>query len=389
MSEIVIGKPSLQSANGLCRMTTKINQDGRIFPVFIEVEDKWSRYLTPERADAFVYLVLPVALRKGYNIRTKVPVTEMMLNKINKILIPNLVKGDDRLSLIQIYAPSENELIGGTRCGTAVSLGVDSTYTIMKYNDGKNTPMSIDTLFITSNNAELWSEISSTDDLYSWKEKKLSMFARYEAFAKECNLPLVIAFSNYHKYVCVFNKIKHVMTHNYTTMAHVLSLKKLWKSYFFAATDGGLFVFDLMNNSVKDTCHHELLSMFVLTTPDFSCFSGGDVESRIEKTLKLTEYPLARKFLHPCFKSMEKNCSRASCKKCNRALLTLDYYGKLDSMSDIYDIDYYKSHKVEFLEALVQNKDKKLYAELYTMYKKRFPDKIQIIETTQIKQPED
>ena len=128
--------------------------------------------------------------------------------------------------------------------------------------------------------------------------------------------------------------------------------------------------------------------MHVLTTHDFLCFSGGATVDRIDKTIALADYPVARKVLHPCFKEGQKNCSSPSCAKCVKALLTLDYYNKLEPMSKIYDIKRYKENKQKYLVTLVKEKNGEGFALLHDMYVKKYPAEMQEAQAQYDKQTE-
>ena len=103
MSEIYISKPYIQECEkNLWRLCANINVGGIEEQVFVEVDKAYKDYLVYERADAFVFLALPIAIREGYNIRSEAPVTEMFLHNLSTILLPALIKGDSRVKNIEI-----------------------------------------------------------------------------------------------------------------------------------------------------------------------------------------------------------------------------------------------------------------------------------------------
>ena len=101
---------------------------------------------------------------------------------------------------------------------------------------------------------------------------------------------------------------------------------------------------------------------------------------RIEKTKALSENNLAHKYLHPCFTKEKYNCSKPVCLKCLRALLTLDYYGKLGSFKHVFDIEKYKNNKQEYLISLISKKDHEYLKQLYELYKYTYPKEMEIAE---------
>ena len=265
------------------------------------------------------------------------------------------------------------EKLGGVGVGTAISCGVDSLYTVKKYVETPYQSQKLTHLFITSANAELWDTIDG--DLHKWENDHAEAFERFYRVSDELDLPLVKVYTNFTWYILNrdWKKYHHLYTHHYITMALVLILRKLWKIYYFSSTVDFTY-FDLTNNSVKDTDKHELLSMHVLGLNDFTCYSGGAEATRIQKTLALTDFSVAKETLHPCHKQGKINCSEPTCGKCLRALLTLDYYDKLDTMKNVFDIDRYKKDRIHYLWRLAAGHNDEFLVDLYNMMSEKYPD---------------
>lgn len=372
--KIVISKPYITQNGNLYRLNAEIDENGERRVLYAEVEEPYAKYLCQERADALVYLVLPVALRENYDIYSEAPVTGVFLHNINEILIPHLVMGDKNLYPISLFADTEDSYLEvGEGIGTAISCGVDSLYTVKQYTDNKYPGLQLTHLFIASVNAELWD--TKDGDLYQWIKEHKIQFDRYELVSRELNLPLVKVYTNFFWYICSrdWDKYHHLWVHNYISMASVLVLKKLWKVYLFSSTSP-YTIFNLHNNSKQDTDRHELLSNHVLSVPDFFCFSGGVKADRIQKTFELADYPIAQKVLHPCHKSGVKNCSDPTCGKCLRGLLTLDYYDKLDNMEKVFDIKRYRRDRKHYLWRLAEGKNNEFLSDLYKLFCEKFPE---------------
>lgn len=236
---IILRKPFIEHTQyGTARMFADIIEPNRpVFRAFIEVEKEYERYLTPERGDWLLYLAFPVAIRTGYDIVCEVPVTEMLLHNIVEILMPHFLIGDTNSKKFNIYADTSTDIIGGNAVGTGVSCGVDSSYTIMEYTSGKYPSMQLTYLFTASLNAELWDFDEKADTLYTWEEKHAEAFKRFETVSEATGLPLIKMFTNIVWYVCKrdWAIYHHLWVHNQITMASVLSLRKLWKQYYFAS----------------------------------------------------------------------------------------------------------------------------------------------------------
>lgn len=385
MSKFIIGAPYIElkeyEEGRAYRLSNTMTYNGKTEVVFVEVEEEYGKYLCAERSDAFVLLALPIALREGCDIYTETPITEILLHNIREILIPHLLMGDPNCKSVQIHAPTVYEDIGGVGVGTGISCGVDSTYTVKEYTNKMYEGMQLTHLFIGCLNRELW-DYDATDNLFSWREKHKRQFERFNVVSEELDLPLVTLFTNFVKFVTKNDYIKkHVHVHHYITMAAILSLKKLWKIYYFAASET-FYAFKLDNHLTDDPDRYELLLMHVFSTNDFLCYSGGAKSDRIVKTKELADFDLAQKILHPCHTKQKKNCSLPSCDKCLRGLLTLDYYDKLDAMKDVFHVDLYKQNRMDYFVRLASRRDNKYLKELYEMLSEKYPDKMK--KATQI-----
>ena len=112
-NEIIIKVPYIENIDDLVRYHVAIIENGIKHELFAEVEKAYGEYLSTERFDGLVYLVLPVALREGYNIVCEGKVTEQLLHNINEILIPMLAIGDEKIHKIKVIAPADDRKIGG------------------------------------------------------------------------------------------------------------------------------------------------------------------------------------------------------------------------------------------------------------------------------------
>lgn len=356
-----------------CRLVTHIEELGKPYDLFFEVDLSYAPFLVTETADAAVYLVLMYALRNGYDIISDIPVTSEFMHNIKEVLIPSLMLGDNTLHQINIVAPLVDIDFHGQAVGTAVSCGVDSFYTIKQYLKTEYRRMKLTHLFITSSSVDLWQ--SNAKDLDEYKKHFPVLFDRYSKVAQELNLPLVVGYSNYMEYLYNVKRIRyHQSVHHYITMANILCLRKLWRIYYFSSSEP-FTIFDLIDNSKKATSRHELLSMHILSLPDFNCYSTGGSISREDKTIALADFEVATKYLHPCFRpNTPKNCSNPSCAKCLRALLALDIHDKLPLFTQVFDIDKYTRNKIKYFTRACELKNDDFIGPLYPKLQKKYPE---------------
>ena len=75
--------------------------------------------------------LLPLALKEGYNIESRIPIDEKLYHNVTTTVIPALCANDSRFFPIKIKSTLTNKLeFNGKDVGTGLSLGLDSFYTI-------------------------------------------------------------------------------------------------------------------------------------------------------------------------------------------------------------------------------------------------------------------
>lgn len=378
---IYIRSHELVFTDSSCKLVTTLEEQGELVELFYEVEKEYAPYLVSETADAILYLILQYALRTGLTIRSDVPMSTSFMYNMKEVLIPSLLLGDKSLHNIDIDVPLIDIDFHGNAVGTAVTCGIDSFYTIMKHHSLPYSNMNLTHLFIASSSIDLWK--SECSNIHEYKKHFDYLFNRYEGIAKELNLPLVVGYSNYLEYLYNPKRVKKGITvHQYVTMANVISLRKLWRVYYFSSSEP-FTIFDLIDNSTKATSRHELLSMHVLSLPGFNCYSTGGSVSREEKTIALTNYPVAQNYLHPCFWTKHQvNCTKPSCSKCVRALLTLDVHDKLESFNKVFDINKYKKNRLSFFIRACELKEDEYIEPIYRKLLKKYPKIMATAEVT-------
>ena len=381
---IRIGAPSLEELQDVTRINCVIDENGKEYTLYAEVEKEYGQYLCTERADAYLCLTLPIALRENYDIYCDVPVTERLLHNFQEILIPHLCMGDSRLHEITIHAETDNTPLGGEGVGTGISCGVDSLYTVKEYTNGKYSDMQLTHLFIAPANKELWNNLEEDTTLQKWVDSHQTQFERLDVVCEELDIPLVKLYNNYVYYLCKNGRgrkmYKHVYLHTFLTMSMVLTLKKLWNIYYFSSASP-FTTFTLQDNATLQTGRYDLLTMHALTTPDFFIYSGGVKANRVRKTVELLDFDLAKKVLHPCDTRDSQNCSDPTCAKCLRALLTYDAYGRLDEVTELFDVERYEREKDKYFKRMIVHKDNPYIKDLYAMLSAKYPERVTRLET--------
>ena len=359
-------------------LNTTININKEIINLTLQVPSEYSKYLTNEICDNVLYLLLPMAMINNFNIVSNIPISKHFLHNINEIYIPSFVLGNPKLGKISIKADTICTDYDPSGVGTAVTSGIDSTYTILKYRDVEE-PFKITHLFICNSSIDLGYQ--NEHNVINWDDSNPYYFGRAYAISKHLNLPVIKIYSNYLKFLCFHpNGIRHLNCHHYITLAHILALKKLLKLYYFSG-ERPLTNFSLVDALYTPTTKQELLCNLVLTHDKFFCHNTGiDANNRIDKIPSVIKSDL-KQFLHPCFKKTEKNCCKYTCKKCLHMLCSLDYLDMLDDAKTIYDVDSYRKNKIIYFKSLTKMKENIFLNHIYNLMYEKYPKKMKIAES--------
>ena len=148
--ELVINNIIKESHSVICNIT----ECGIEKTIFIKTEEAFSDYLVYDRADSFFIIALYKAAREGYNLISKVPVSERLLFQASNFF-KQILSETYNVKEIEITAPSTIEKISiANAVGTGITGGVDSLYTIAM--NGKDNLTSWGVFVNTPSFAKCW-----------------------------------------------------------------------------------------------------------------------------------------------------------------------------------------------------------------------------------------
>ena len=372
-----------EAKNEGTRLVCEIEIDGKKDKLFIECERKWKDFLVVDRADAFVFFLLPVAMRENHDITSLLPITEELKSNFEKEYLPALCEADKTIHFPKIVADTIENNIGGKAVGTANSLGVDSFYTVYKYGQAEDETERITHFYMGAVSLDLWGTRSK--DLFEYLQKKKHCYDRYQLVSDELGKELIMTYSNLYKFMCKKHKNIHISVHTYITMAEVMCFRKLWQTYLFSSAFAPDDV--TMSNVRKTDCaHYDKSTLKAISVKGFKVISAGADCSRFEKTKILADFEPAQKYLRPCFNFLQlrkdmKNCGRTLCPKCLRLLVAADVSGNLEKFKNVIDIEKYKRHRRSYFRIVVWGKNKSPFLkELYDHCVVQYPKLIKSIE---------
>lgn len=364
---IFIGEPTILECDEKTRLICNIDEDGISKEIYFEVDKQYGKYLCYERCDAFVVGYLKYAMLFNHDIKSETPISEELLYKINEYLIPALVKNDPKLYNIKIIAPIAPSLNNAGAVGTGLSCGVDSFHALLNNTNSKYKNFNVTHLCLFNVGG------FRTFKKYGTEQTIKTIYTKAEKIANELGLQFVRTDSNFY-----LPTIRYGLNHTYSHSFAVLCLQKLFKTYFYASSGHRIEKFSLENNSYADPSVYELLSLNCFSNGNITFYSEGMAKTRFEKTKFIIDNELVQNNLHVCVKK-DTNCN--VCFKCVRTLLTIDALGKLDRYNKVFDIDYYRKHKIFYYKRLywLHLMKSDLITETYEKMKDKLPFYIKLI----------
>lgn len=339
--KIIINIPVVEKDTAKTRVTTEIDFNGRKKALWFEVDLEYAQYLCPERGDGLLIAMLWLAMRNGCDIECKVPVTAELKYQLETYLIPALAKHSKEMYATKILAeeaplPVPNE----GAVGTGISCGIDSLHALKQNLSGwkgkRLTHLAIYNVGAFGN-----FDANKRETQFNWQiENSLRL-------CRELGLKLVVANSNLK--ADFWSDFRY--THTYCNVFAVYMLQKLWGTYFYASSGLDMSEFSVVSADILDSSHYDVYSLPCFSTRNLKFYSEGATLSRFEKTKELVDWAWAARYLHVCCYDEGKNCGR--CFKCRRTLVTIDALGALDKFTDVFDIEYYKSHRSKYMKWLV------------------------------------
>lgn len=339
MKLIYLYKPYIKKLKTKAKLIFDIDINNEKKSVWFEVDKEYEKYLCDDRVDAIFIGVLSYAMRNGHDIKSDSYITDDILFKIKEYLLPSLTKYGKSLSKVQIDIKTKPAIDNIGAVGTGCSCGIDSLHAYITKAKEKNKKYRVTHLCI--NNVGSFNDTYKDAGIANVRRKRIE---ESKKFAKEVNLPLIITDSNFQEVI----PQEHYLTHTYSSTFAILCLQKLWGIYYYGSSGLDLSTFNIQDNDLHDCADYELLSLYCFSTSKLTIYSDGLAETRLEKTEDIYQDKLVKKYLHTCLKEAY-NCN--VCSKCRRTLLSLYALTEnLDEYSEIFDINYFNSHKEEYFE---------------------------------------
>lgn len=338
---IRIGKSYIKCTRGKVRLCADVTASVKR-TLWFEVDGRYEDCLC-QRADAFVMVLLPAAMRGGHDIICEDEMSERLHYGLCNYLIPSLAFIGSFYKRIAIHAPlTRGAGHNGKAVGTGFSGGLDCLYTIMTHGPACEYPLT----HIAVYNAVAFQRFGK-----GWRDLFHKACRTAEYFAQEQGLETVFVDTNF------YEAIDEKFTNEINTFRHIgcaLALSNLFSVYLISSARAAN-EFEL---SPDDCATFDLLTVSSCSTESLSFFSAGAEVHRYEKLIKLSDWEPSYRWLHTCYGkgvAGEHNCGY--CKKCKEAETVLYAIGKLDRYAGVFDVEEYKNNLPKYIAYIMANKD--------------------------------
>ncbi len=346
---IKIGKPYVVhlEEQGVARLCADVEYKGEVRTLYFETDEKYAEYYCFERSDAFVVGLLHSAMFNNENIVCETPITEQLYFQLKTYYIPIVAENMPDLNEIDIIADKADEIqCIANGVGTGNSGGVDSFYTMLKYN--KEYCGSFGLTHVMFNN------ISWNDNV---EERIRNLFNRdkveKERIAYELGFEPVWLFTNLYSFYATTGLFNHYFTLQYISAPY--ALKKLFSVYYFSSTFT-VDKFSIDPNVIVSGGRFDMFTLGQVSIADLKLYSAGMEAERLKKIEFINKFPITHKHLQVCAveqslggecKSNALNCGY--CNKCRRMISLYYSWGILDEYKEIFDLTYFNANKNKFI----------------------------------------
>lgn len=328
--------------------------------LWFQVERKYCSYLTHERGDAFLLLLLYYAMKTHQDMEFESPITERLLYQVNFYLMDALHKANGAFKQVDIRCrtiatPYEK----GTMVGAGMSCGVDSLATLCAHNNKM-----LDTYRITLLTFFDVGAFQHDDGLRVGGIQNAlfeQQLAQAESCATDARLPLMVVRSNLGE---LFPE-QHARVHSYRNCGTALLFQKLFRTYYYSS---GTLTNEFCCSPDVDSAYYDLYSLQMFSTENITFYSYTPSHGRLEKVLSLKDYSLAQQYLQVCTRE-GRNCG--TCAKCAKTLIELDAVDALSDFITVFDLQKYRQTRTMQIGYAIAKKHISYYKEVYPILKRK------------------
>lgn len=304
--------------------------------LWFAVPSRYAGWLNADVQDPFALALLVLAMHRGEDLHIEGSISEKLFYSLSHYAIPilSIVTGMPRVHIVPEALTHEIWNDSAAAVATGFSAGVDSLCAVA---DHYLSPVP-DGFRL---NHLLFYNVGSHGRGPEGRRLFQQRLEHVRPAADELGLPLLAVDSNLGDAL----PLDFHATSTVRNMAATLALQKGVKTYLYASShryrDCGV-------RPAAEMSFCEPAAVHLFSTESTQCISCGSQYSRVDKTRRIADLPLAHRFLNVCVDpTAAANCS--VCFKCTRTLLTLELLGKLEPFSRIFDPARYRAVRNHYL----------------------------------------
>ena len=317
--------------------------------MWIAMKDENADMLTDDVYDAFVLIPLYLGMHYKQDVHIKGEISPLFYHNIKHYLMKIFDNFSDYTKMINFTVDGLKVAKKGPvdLIGTGISCGIDSFTSIYdNFIETTDENFKINSLFLLNSGTHGNYEDEKTRKLW------LDRANLNKRAADELGLPMYLVDSNLHAFTHKLSEIKIGFLAIYSC---ILSMQRYLKRYIISSA---LSYDEIMNfsNLMRDVSIEEYSESYMvplISTERIKLIIDGCQYTRAEKTEKISEWNIAKKYLNVCVHPLEGGTNCSACGKCMRTMFTLDAMGKLNNFKDVFNIETYKKnnkyHKYRFL----------------------------------------
>lgn len=361
---IVVHKPEIKENGNLSRVEYLIEEDQEKKLLYFEFEHQYIDGLTVDRGDGLLTMLFFYAMKRKHNLKFDMPISERLYYQITTYLIDGLHAENPKYEQIEVdaeltgedYKKHNNRVVG-----TGMSLGTDSLCTFYTHNyknkeiDGYKV-----NLFCFFNVGAF-----HYGDGRKYKEQNgKSVYEEHkklvQQFADEVKIPLFVLSSNFAE---LFPE-DHDMVDAMRNCGLVLMFQKMFDVYYYSSAYP---INDFHLDPEKGSEYYEIFTLPNLSTNSVTFYSSNSTYDKLRKTIEISKFNLAHKYLNVCTVGIE-NCGQ--CAKCTRTMMMIDAANAIDDFSDVFNVSNYKKRKGMLMGYALASRKETHFKELVPVLKK-------------------
>lgn len=367
---IVIKKPCIKKIdNNKIKIYSeiKINNDiGK--ELYYEIESKEKINFDSEIADGFLVALLPLAMKKGYNIEVDAGISEKLYFQLTEFYIPIIARYQNDQQTIKIIAKYlYNNKINNCAVATGASGGVDSFYSICKYYNTEINGNKLTHLLFTN----MCTLDNEENRIRQWFEERKQIIQK---ITDDFGLQLLAVYSNlFEFYDFPYKEFSYYFACTYGSCA--LVLQNLIGIYYQSS---GVTLEEFNIKTDHDCAYFDLFNLKELSTESLVFYSTGIERTRLEKIEYISKFESVTKNLSVCaeevsgkghLRKKKLNCGR--CSKCLRTIAELYVFDRVDAFEDVFQLEYFKKNTQKELARMCCLNEGEFYNEIIRKLKKR------------------